>query len=135
MSSRVLPIEDYPGIYLSRYTLAIDFRADNLRVETGDKLALHLHSNGDINDPGSTDQFPWWWVDSPVGFGGYDGYAGGDVYAPMSPTLVVPPLPPGIYPFHDDSHFRTYVRVPEPISATLLLSACLCSISFRQRRR
>src|SRR4051812_48416825 len=58
MSSRILPIESYPGIYISRFTLAVDFLGDNLRVEVGDKLALHLHSNGDFDDPGTSNQFP-----------------------------------------------------------------------------
>lgn len=135
MSSRILPIVGYPGIYISQFTLAIDFQSDNLRVEVGDKLALYLHSS-DVYDPETINQFPYWWIDAPAGIGPerYDGYVGGDLYAPMSPTLVVPPLPPGIYPYNDDAHFRTYVIAPEPSSATQLLLACLCGFSCRRRR-
>lgn len=118
LSSASLPTSDAPSVYQSRFTLLIDFRSNQLRVEAGDRLAIHLHNDGPPIGPGNPFQ-PAWWMNNPVGFG-YDGYTGGDLYAPTSDSF--PPLPPGIYPFNNDAHFRTYVLVPEPATALSLLA-------------
>jgi hypothetical protein len=128
LSSSLVPIESYPGIYLSRFTLAIDFNAANLPVVVGDKLAIHLHSNGALERTLTSDPFPWWWIDAS-GRGGYD--AGG-VYAPALSTDVVPPLPPGIYPYYGDVHFRTFVRVPEPASMLFILISVAGLFCFKR---
>ncbi len=119
LATRTIMRDDVPPevTNLREFSLSVDFSADNLYFEQGERFAIMLRSNQASFTFG-------WWVNSPR----VSTYAGGIAY-----SLFIPPNPPNGLGEYGDSHFRTFVRVPEP--STFVLAGLFALSHFRRLSR
>lgn len=123
-SRRILSENISPSpIYLApQFSLEVDFSPSDLRITAGETLAIIVTSNL-LRSSDPINVFGVW-----KGASGADSYLEGQSYY-YDPNFNYKSV------MLEDLHFRTFVEVPEPVSAHLVLLAVACGLSGTLRRR
>lgn len=125
LASRRILSEDISlsPVYLApQFSLGVDFSPSDLRITAGETLAIIVTSNLLRSS-------------SPINvFGVWKGASGADSY-PEGRSYYYDPNFINTSVMSEDLHFRTFVEVPEPVSARLVLLAVACGLSVNLKRR
>ena len=108
-----LGIGGAPGTY---FTTSLDFTADRLTFGPQQQFAILLHSEASVDEG-----YGWF-----RNFGG-NSYDGGGVYRQQFPGGA-------IFSEATDTHFRTFMLIPEPSTCAVAIVGVVALTTFRPRR-